>query len=270
MPDSTNYNEWSILYKSAYNEDGSLFFPERLTAEFLDAAKKHQGSRFFSNQYLNIVINDGDKPFKKEWLRYYDEIPKNVYRFAFIDPAISQTDSADFTALVVVAVDSDQQWYLEHASRHKITPSNIINLIFQMAERFDPLRIGIEQVAFQEVLVYMMHEEMKKRNIWLPIEGIKPRRDQTKLMKILGLIPRFEWDRIRINKGLADFENEYNNYAGERSKHDDIMDALASIDEIVTYPTDIKDEIKRNLSPLDPDYEKNYRLRLASGEVTKP
>lgn len=261
--------DWDLYYKGCRNEDGSLLFPERLTEEFLDQARRHMGSRFFANQYENVVINDGDKPFKKEWLRYYDEIPKLVYRFAFLDPAISQTDSADFTALIVVAVDCDQNWYLEHASKHKITPTNIINLIFQMAERFDPMRIGIEDVAFQQVLVYMMHEEMKRRTVWLPVEGIKPAKDKTKLMKILGLIPRLEWDRIRINRGLADFEDEYSNYVGERSKHDDMLDALASIDEIVTYPVEAADEVKRGLSPHDPDYEKNYRLRLAKGEFDK-
>lgn len=254
-------SEWEIHYKGCRNPDGSLFFPERLSEEFLANAKRHMGSRFFANQYDNIVIDDSDKPFKKEWLRYYDDIPKNAYRFMFIDPAISQSDSADFTALVVVAVDSKQNWYLEHASKHKITPSNIINLIFQANDRFSPLRIGIEKVAFQEVLVYMCHTEMEKRNVYIPVEGIKPRKDETKMMKILGLIPRFEWDRIRLNKGLSDFEHEYNNYAGERSKHDDMMDALASIDEIISYPSEEKEEVKE-VPSNHPDYERWIRWKL--------
>jgi len=257
-------NEWSILYKGCYNDDGSLFFPERLTEEFLEQAKKHLGTQFFVNQYLNKVIDDNSKPFKPQWLRYYDEIPKHAYRFAFIDPAISQADSADFTALVVVAVDIQKNWYIEHASRHKIDPTNIINLIFAMYDRYQPMRIGIEDVAFQRVLVYMAHEEMLRRNVMLPIEGIKPPNDKTKLMKILGLIPRFEWNRIYVNKGMADFENEFLEYAGERSKHDDILDALASIDALISYPEPQQEEI-RDLPPQHPDYERMYRLRLMRG-----
>jgi predicted phage terminase large subunit-like protein len=257
-------SEWDVMYTGAVLADGSLYFPERLTKEFLDQAKKHMGSQFFANQYDNKVIDDSAKPFKPQWLRRYHEIPKNAYRFAFVDPAISQADSADFTALVVVAVDEQKQWYLEHCSKHKIDPTQIINLIFAMHDRFQPLRIGIESVAFQEVLIYMMHEKMQQLNQFLPVEGIKPRNDETKLKKILGLVPMFEWGRILINQGLDDFENEYLEYAGERSKHDDMLDALASIHQIVTYPEYQGEEIK-DLPPSHPDYERMYRLRLLAG-----
>jgi predicted phage terminase large subunit-like protein len=258
-------SDWDVLYKSCYNDDGSLLFPERLSEEFLQSAKRHMGSQFFSNQYLNKVIDESAKPFKKQWLRYYEEIPENVYRFIFIDPAISQSDAADFTAVAVVAVDEQKQWYLEHSSKHKITPTKIMNLLFQLCERFNPMKIGIEDVAFQKVLVYMAFEEMERRNIWLPLEGIKPPNDKSKQMKILGLIPRFEWGRILINRGLYDFENEYLDYAGERSKHDDLLDALSSIEALITYPTNNTEEIK-DVPPNHPDYERQYRLKLQRGQ----
>jgi hypothetical protein len=85
------------------------------------------------------------------------------------------------------------------------------------------------------------------------------------MMKILGLTPRFEWDRIRINKGLHDFEQEFLDYAGERSKHDDLMDALASIEPLITYPSEDKEEIK-DVPANHADYEKYYRLKLQRGD----
>lgn len=261
-------SDWEIFYKGAHNEDGSLFFPERLTEAFLISAKKHMGSRFYANQYDNIVIDDSDKPFKKEWLKKYDQIPDKSYRFIFVDPAISQSDSADFTAVVVVAVDDSQNWYLEHASKHKITPTNMINLLFQLTEKYNPMKIGIEDVAFQRVLVYMAYEEMNRRNVWIPLEGVKPPNDKTKQMKILGLTPRFEWGRILINRGLLDFEQEYIDYAGERSKHDDLLDALASIEALITYPSVEKEEIK-DVPANHPDYEKYYRLKLQRGDFNR-
>jgi hypothetical protein len=242
-----------------------LFFPERLTHEFLDEAKRHMGTQFFANQYLNKVMDDESKPFKKGWMKYYDELPRNVYRFVFIDPAISQADSADFTAVVVVAVDALNNWYVEYANRHKITPTDIINLMFNITERFDPMQMGIEDVAFQKVLLYMAHEEMQRRNIIIPLTGVKPPTNKTKQIKILGLIPRFEWGRIYLNKGLYDFEQEYLDYSGERSRHDDLLDALSSIEAVITYPTTLKEEIK-DVPPNHPDYEKYYRLKLQRGD----
>lgn len=261
-------SDWDVFYTGCYNDDGSLYFPERLDEAFLESAKRHMGSQFFANQYLNKVIDDNSKPFKKQWLRYYEEIPEKVNRFIFIDPAISQSDAADFTAVAVVAVDIKGTWYLEHSSKHKITPTRIMDLLFQLNERFEPMKIGIEDVAFQKVLVYMAYEEMQRRNSFMPVEPIKPPNDKTKQMKILGLIPRFEWGRIYINRGLYDFEQEFLDYAGERSKHDDLMDALASIDALVTYPTNNTEEIK-DVPPNHPDYERYHRLKLQRGDFNR-
>lgn len=261
-------SNWECFYRGAHNPDGTLFFPERLTEQFLSEAKHHMGSRFFSNNYENVVIDESDKPFKREWLKYYDEIPANAYRFIFVDPAISQSDEADFTAVVVVAVDVNQMWYLEHASKHKITPTQLIDMLFKLNDRFSPMKIGIEDVAFQKVLVYMAYEEMQRRNIWMPVEGVKPANDKTKLMKILGLTPRLEWGRILLNRGMHDFEQEYLDYAGERSKHDDCLDALASIDVLITYPSVEKEEIK-DLPSNHPDYERMYRLKLQRGDFRR-
>lgn len=258
-------SDWEMVYRGAILPDGDLFFPERLSKEFLDQARKHMGSRFWSNQYMNIVIDDEDKPFKREWLKYYDEIPVGCLSYSFVDPAISQSDSADFTAIVVVSVDWEKNWYIQHASKHKITPRQIMDLMFNTCVEFNCMKMGIEDVAFQKVLVYQAYEEMERRNVWIPLEGIKPRTDKTKHMKILGLQPRFERGNIYLNRGLVDFENEIIDYAGERSKHDDIVDALASIEPLITYPAKESDEIKE-VPPNHPDYERWYRHNLTKGK----
>lgn len=256
-------SEWEVVYKKAIGDDGELFFPERLNHVFLNQAKRHMGTQKFFNQYQNEVLGSEDKPFKKEWIKYYDALPENVHIYAYIDPAISQKDDADFTALIVLAVDYSRKWYVIAANRYKITPSEIIDKIFEVTERFNPLITGIESIAFQEALVYMCHEQMQARNIMVPIQGIKTSNQRTKEMKILSLVPRFEWGDIYFRHGLMDLEAEYLDYAGERSKHDDLMDALASIDEIISYPTQLKKELK-DVPSNHPDYERWYRQKLAN------
>src|SRR4051812_19099879 len=120
-------NGWSIVYKKATNEDGTLLFPERLTQEFLDKARRTMGSYLFANQYQNEIIPEDEQTFKKEWIRYYSALPANVHHFAFIDPAISEADTADYTGICVLAVDCEQNWYVRYAVRVRINPSQIIN-----------------------------------------------------------------------------------------------------------------------------------------------
>jgi hypothetical protein len=57
---------------------GRSFFPEKLSQEFLDNAKKTMGSYLFSNQYLNEIIPSELQTFRKEWLKYYTHIPKTI------------------------------------------------------------------------------------------------------------------------------------------------------------------------------------------------
>jgi len=255
--------QWEVVYKKAYNDDGSLFFPEKLTHAFLERQKKEQGSYIFSNQYLNEIIPLDMQTFKKEWLRYYDSIPKIHHNFAFIDPAISQADGADFTGVVVVAVDVENRWYVRFARRYKITPTQIINLIFEIQKNFNCMGIGIEEVAYQQALTYFLTDEMKRRMNFLPIKGIKPPTDKTKEMRILALVPMFEWSRIFLNQGLNDLELELLMFP--RAAHDDVIDALAYINHIA-FPPKAEKLWEKPLAPNHPDYEKYYLHKLRTKE----
>lgn len=252
--------KWSVIYEKAIKADGSLFFPERLTQEFLDGAKKTMGSYIFANQYQNEIIPDGDQVFKKSWLRFYSELPTKKHTFAFIDPALSQADTADFTGLTVVDVDVDGNWYLRNAQRFKINPTQIVELVFNVNQQFKPNVIGIEDVAYQKALLYMLSEEMRRHNVVLPVTGINPGTDKTKEMRILGLVPRFEWGRILMAQGLTDFEMEYLQFP--RGSHDDLLDSLSQIEQIVYYPQKQGEKLEQPHSQHDPNYEKWYIQNL--------
>lgn len=246
---------WSVVYKRAINKDGSLFFPERLDHDFLEKARRTMGSYLYANQYDNAIIPTEDQVFRKEWIRYYNEVlPPSCYTFCFVDPAISQADGADYTAAIVIKVDSDQNWYVVSANRYKINPTQIVNLVFKMYEEFKPVAIGIENVAFQQALVHMVTEEMKARQKYIPVAGIHPGTEQTKEMRILGLVPRFEWSKLFLNRGLTDLETELLQFP--RGSHDDLLDALASLEKIVHYPTKERKVLNEPASPNHPDYEK--------------
>lgn len=248
-----------MVYKKAIEEDGSLLFPERLTKEFLESAKRTMGSYLFANQYLNEIIPDSEKTFKKHWIRYYSEVPDKVHTFAFVDPAISEAATSDYTGFVVIATDVEQNWYVKYATRRKINPSEIIEQCFKIHEQFGCLLIGIEDVAFQRAILHFAHEEMKRRGKRIPITGVKRGTDKTKEMRILGLVPRFEWGTLFLNQGLQDLELELSQFP--RGAHDDLIDALASFEEIVSYPQKgrKKDEPP---TPNSPEYESWYIKQL--------
>lgn len=252
--------EWSVVYESAIRPDGSLLFPERLTKDFLDSARRTMGSYLYANQYLNQVIPEDEKRFKPQWLRYYAHLPELRHTFAFVDPAIGQKDHHDYTGITVVHVDADANWYVQLAARYRLTPTEIVAKLFELQSQFGCMAIGIEVVAYQEALLYILDEEMKRRQMIIPVKGI-PRTKVSKETRILGLVPRFEWGKCFVSQGMIDFEDEYNTFP--RGSHDDILDALASIEDVVVYPERRKEELKQPNSPHDPNYERWYIHQLA-------
>lgn len=257
--------KWSVVYKRAYNEDGTLFFPQKLSEEFLESAKRTMGSYIFANQYLNEIIPSELQTFKKEWFRYFERLPKIKHTFIFIDPALSEADTSDSTGIVVCHTDFEKRWFIEHAARYRISPTKLIDFIFTLNKRYKPQCIGIEEVAYQKALLYFLDEEMRRRGELVPATGIKYAPDKSKQTRILSLVPRFEWGHIFLNQGLPDLELELLQFP--RGSHDDLIDALASIEYIANYPNQEKEEIKRPNSPTHPDYEKwaiQNKLRRSS------
>lgn len=250
---------WSVVYDKARRDDGSLLFPARLSNEYLEGQRALQGSYIFAHQYQNEIIPADDQDFKKDWLKYYTELPKNKTTFAFIDPAISTEDTACFTALTIIDVDENNVWYLKIAKRLRITATQTIQLIFDVYDNFRPQAIGIEVVAYQEALMHFLESEMKKRKKTIPVHGIKRSPDQAKNMRIRALVPRFEWGNIYVNRGLTDFEDEYAKFP--RGTFVDILDALSSLEEIA-YPPEPLKKGSENVPPNHKDYEKQYIRKL--------
>lgn len=255
-------NGWSVVYERAIREDGTLFFPERLTSEYLEEQKKTLGTYIYGTQYDNYVIPHADRKFKKSWLNYYESVPAIVNRFAFIDPAISQEETADYTACVIVDVDFENRWYLRLARRARMTVTQQVQLIFDIHQKYRPNVIGVEIVAYQQALTQLVFERMKRDKVVLPVTGINRggKDEPSKHRRILSLVPRFEWGLISVARNQQDFENEYVKYPKGKK---DILDALSSIKEISYAPQQPRSEVSEP-SPNDPGYEKYFINKLRS------
>ena len=257
---------WAIVYDKAIRPDGSLFFPERLSRAFLESQHKTQGSYIFTNQYQNEIIPEGLQIFRREWLAYYKQLPDYKTTFAFIDPAVGKKDKntgefkkSDFTALSIVDVDVEGTWFLKVARRAKLTVTQQVQLVFDVNRLFKPTILGIEDVAYQNALIQLVEERMTKERIVLPVKPVT-RGQMSKITRIKGLVPRFEWRRVLLAQGLHEFEREYLKFP--RAAHDDIMDSVASINEIYYPPHKIR-ETQRDPNPADPGYEQWYIAQLA-------
>ncbi len=239
--------DFNILKKSAYNPDGSLFFPEVLNNEELDKIRRRQGSSIFSKQYLNEPVSDENATFKsqniirKPW-KEVRGLPINWY--LLIDPSYSDprglSTYSDFAAFAVVGMDYRRNLYVRYVKRAKMTYSEIINEIFRIYTE-KTLEIKIQRVQLEVIgtksLSYELSNEQRRRNTWLPLVEIR-HQAKSKEERIRALAPFYENGTIfHVEEcpQLEEYELELLEFPA--SRHDDIADAVSSVLNIASPPT---------------------------------
>lgn len=248
-----------------WEENGKTvyFFPDRLTPEFLEKRKQGMGSYKFSLQYLNNPLDDETAPFKQSQFRHcvvkdkedggkmlhiqlsdgvktvdFDEL----HFFVSVDPAgrgtITELRLLDYSAFVVVAVDNEGYWYVVEAMRKKgMQPSEMINKIIDLMLQYRPEMVGIESVTYQGQIKYSLDQKLLKMKLdtYTHVCELK-HGNRIKDNRIMGLQPLYESGRIWHRQNLLDLEDELINFSLKARKHDDVIDALAYIRDMVYEP----------------------------------
>jgi len=228
-------NKVDSYVRGAYNSDGSFYFPERFNEKKLTELKELHGSYIFSSFYLNNPVDVDMALIKKSMIKYYDEAPDNLEIFTCIDPAISQGTSADYTAIVTVGIDWQNNWYVLETRRGKWTVGRMIEEIFSVYKRWQPTTMSIEVIGLAQALLDSIHTEEEKRNQFLPLTEIKARNAVNKERRIRATLqPRFENGKIFIKRDMSDLEDELIHFP--KSKHDDLIDSMSDIAEIGFAP----------------------------------
>lgn len=239
LMDKTNseqvYKDFDVMIKRAYEgnletgENLQMLFPEKFTKETLKSLKRAKGPIEFSSQYMNDPLPQERAKFKVEWFKTIldDDLKhRDLNFFTMVDPAIGQRKDSDKTAIVTIAVDQYNNWSVVNIIWDHMLPNKIIENIFDNFEYYHPKKIGIELTAYQKSLHYGLIDEMRRRNIFLPIVELKAER--AKEERIEGLIPRYANSTIFHLDGLSfrdALEDQLMRFPV--GKHDDIIDSLA-------------------------------------------
>ncbi len=262
-------NEFDIIIRKAIADDGKIYFESKFSQEALDLLRKLKGPYKFSLQYQNELVDPEDAIFKKEWILKYSELPTPVRYFQTIDPALSTDPTADYSVIMTCAVDADNNLYVVDYFRDRVEPKDLIDKIFEKAEEYKPVKIGIETVAFQRVLSFWIEDQQRERSKFLPIKQLETS-NQMKPDRILALQPRFSAKTIFIKPWMIELEDELFSFRYPESNqlYDDLADALAYQLEIVYKPHRV---VKKDIVYMSPEwYENKFGGRPESNDITNP
>jgi phage terminase large subunit-like protein len=185
--------------------------------------------------YLNDPVDESSALIKKSQIKYYGEgdatLPGNLNVFAVCDPAVSQAETADESSIIVVGVDTDDNWWILETRTGQWTTFELIEQLFAVHEQWKPITMTLEVIGQAQGIMLPIHDEEDRRKIYLPLVEITSRPQIKKEIRIRSVLqPRFERGKVFIKRDMFDLEEQIIHFP--RSKRDDMIDALTDVEDI--------------------------------------
>lgn len=228
-------------------------------AQYLDRVQ-------FRAQYYNDPNDSESAAISRDLFQYYD--PKFLHRvdgrwffkhkrlnvFAAVDFAFSLRRKADYTAIVVVGVDADFNYYVLDIERFKTDKiSDYFTKILKLHQKWDFRKIRAEVTTAQQVIVNDLKQNyIRPHGLALSVEDFKPNRHQgSKEERIEAILqPRYNnrqvWHYQGGNCQILEEELVLTNPA-----HDDVKDCLASCIDSCVAPSGVALRGASNILPFN-------------------
>ncbi|MEN9552180.1 MAG: hypothetical protein RI935_557 [Candidatus Parcubacteria bacterium] len=196
--------------------------------------EKISNNATWEREFMLKIIPTEDQVIQREWIQYYDEIPDYYDMRGFklhqeirvgVDLAISQKDTADYTAMVlgkiVVSPRGSKMYILPRVVNKRISFPQTVLECLALNESYKNITFVIENVAYQQALP----EQLIKEGV-AKIRSPKPVGDKrTRLALTSHLIKSGQV--IFPRYGCEQLINQIVNFGVE--KHDDLADAFSTL-----------------------------------------
>lgn len=192
---------------------------------------------WYRNKMCECISPESQK-FRREYFRYWEPetfrtTGMNVY--TAVDLAVSQKPNADYSAIVTVAVNGDGQWFVLDVEYGRYDPTTTMDAIFSAVQKYHPLCVGIEIVAYQAAIQHFLEREMPRRGTFFRIQPL--RAEKKKELRIDALQPRFAVGSVWFRRDAVWLEKiEGELLAYPNGAHDDVIDALAYMEQMAVEP----------------------------------
>lgn len=245
------------LIRKAEVEGDYPFAKIGLTQDFCAQKRDLQGSYHFSCLYQNDPVDDETAIFKVRDFAFYQPQHSQAYKdwvstlsvTCCVDPAISQAQDADSTAITVVGTDREWNLYLLDATVGHLLPDETIEEVLSLSKQWRFHTLGMETNSFQRILKRDLERRLAQERTsrdYRPFSVVEFTGVSTmsKQQRIQGLQPYHERKAIHLpGERLELLQAPYSTLAYQMQQfphaaHDDILDSLAYHLQIFRQGTD--------------------------------
>jgi len=230
--------------------------------EEVEAAKRTMSRDAFRQEYEASFATGGGGIFKRDEIEIVKHIPTGLQGGTYIcvDPA-GFKDAAglskaalsrlDETAIAVVQVTS-AGWFVKDIIHGRWGVRETSLQILRAAQKYGPVAVGIEGGALKNAIMPYLEDQMRRMNVYPSVVELTHGGNRKIDRIVWALQGRFQHGRIKFLKGPwnDDLTDQLMDFPDPMS-HDDMVDALAYIDQISTviYSTDEYEQ--DDFEPLD-------------------
>lgn len=256
-------------------EDSTPAWPEMFSMQYIldereKYAKEGKLSIWTRNRMCECVA-DEDKCFRPEDFLYFDQsdlmrIAGTCNLYLRIDPSAGVREANDPSALIVLGINKDNNWFVFDIINKRMKQSEKIDAVFQLASKWPIKNVGVENSKEGIILMQDLRDQMPRRNIFFPLIEVK-HGNTKKEARIEALEPRFKSRSVWFPQAahwLPELEQQLTMFSrsGKMTLHDDIIDCLAYFTQVTQAPIDTIDNLNNNQSSRNLPRHSSIKLRM--------
>ena len=258
-------NHFYDLYNDARDDDDweAFQFTSRdnpfIPPEEVEASKKSMSSMSFRQEFEASFETFTGGIFKEEWFKLEEEPEEGSYVIA-VDPAGYEQNEKernlkrsrlDETAIAIVKIHRDK-WWVKDILHGRWNIKETAKKILKSAILVESCTVGIETGSLRNAILPYLEDEMRTENQFVSIVELRHGGKKKTERITWSLQGRMEHGQITFNvdkdwrlflSQMLDFPN--------RLAHDDMVDALAYIDQVSVADFAHTIELEEEWSPLD-------------------
>ena len=231
--DALELDDWEAFQ---FNSTDNPFIP----ADEIEAARSSMSSMSFRQEFEASFETFTGGVFKEEWFKKGPEPEEGSYVIA-IDPAGFESVEKernlkrarlDETAIAIVKIDRDK-WWVKSILHGRWNIKETAKKILTSAIKVESSTVGIETGSLRNAILPYLEDEMRTQGQYVSIIEMRHGGKKKTERIVWSLQGRMEHGQITFNEDvdwksfvsqMVDFPN--------RMSHDDMLDALAYIDQV--------------------------------------
>ena len=214
---------WHWEFYKAIGDNNEPLWPEWWPIDRLEERRKEIGVIPFEQEFQQNPLDPSTQIIRPK--AFYDNL--DIGRcdcYAFIDLAISEKQTADYTAIVTIAKDRyDSKMFIVDPRRLRGDVTAQLNLVFELYNQYHWKAFGVESVAYQKAFAQILRLECNRRGIFIPAVEVEIDRD--KVRRVLEISPYIDNGQVMFNNSFQEFNSEC--FQFPKAAHDDYVDSLA-------------------------------------------